>query len=355
MKSKLLLFPSFLLLILLLFSGFSDSEKQLLHADEGNILNFEYTNFDGGLQYMNDHDTALFPFVNKSGHDITILRIVSKNKYDSSPYKLIYPESRFTIKDKQRDTIFFVRENNGDIKDGRYDHAWVIDFAGIEKKQYLNIFCELRHNNGALDAENIVLPTVPRGENILFERVVTNTGYDTVEIRPLYEWNDNCLTPLETDPIRIAPGQSETLHFELETERLFKNYSQWVYIDANSEEHEWVAFNYSGTLISDCDPTIDFDSTALTLNICQGDPAEYEFWFTNNGTAPLVISMVKTSCGCLVPSYYPKEPVPPGARNVIKIRYDTSRVGPISKTATVTTNVSDYPVVLRVLGSVSAL
>ena len=44
-----------------------------------------------------------------------------------------------------------------------------------------------------------------------------------------------------------------------------------------------------------------------------------EFTFTNDGTAPLVVTRVITSCSCLKASF-PKRPVPPGGQGVIRIR-----------------------------------
>lgn len=50
---------------------------------------------------------------------------------------------------------------------------------------------------------------------------------------------------------------------------------------------------------------------------------------------------------------YSREPVLPGERNVIKVRYDTKRIGPINKSITVYTNVGEMPVILRVKGMVN--
>lgn len=63
-----------------------------------------------------------------------------------------------------------------------------------------------------------------------------------------------------------------------------------------------------------------------------------EFVVTNNGNKPLIISNAQGSCGCTVPSF-PKEPIAPGAKAVIGVRYDTSREGAINKSITLTTNV----------------
>lgn len=77
-----------------------------------------------------------------------------------------------------------------------------------------------------------------------------------------------------------------------------------------------------------------------------------EFKFTNVGKEPLIISDVKSSCGCLVPEW-PKEPIKPGASSKIKARYDTQRVGNFEKTLTVNSNDSNRPsLVLKIKGKV---
>jgi len=59
--------------------------------------------------------------------------------------------------------------------------------------------------------------------------------------------------------------------------------------------------------------------------------------FENTGTEPLVIKNARGSCGCTVP-IWPKEPILPGETEFLEIRYATNRVGPFSKTVTLTTN-----------------
>ncbi len=78
-----------------------------------------------------------------------------------------------------------------------------------------------------------------------------------------------------------------------------------------------------------------------------------EFVFTNNGNKPLIITNCAGSCGCTVPTW-PKEPIAPGAKAVIGVKYATDRVGPISKTVTVTSNASETPKVLSIKGTVLA-
>lgn len=63
------------------------------------------------------------------------------------------------------------------------------------------------------------------------------------------------------------------------------------------------------------------------------------FEFTNIGTAPLIIHQAIASCGCTVPQY-PKEPIMPGKKGIIKVTYNgTGRYpGPMHKSVTLRTN-----------------
>ena len=75
------------------------------------------------------------------------------------------------------------------------------------------------------------------------------------------------------------------------------------------------------------------------------------FEFTNTGDAPLVISNVKSTCGCTVPKK-PKGPIMPGESGEIEVKYDTKRVNPIRKTITVFSNADTPTVALKIKGLV---
>ncbi len=89
-------------------------------------------------------------------------------------------------------------------------------------------------------------------------------------------------------------------------------------------------------------------------NIAYNSDGNREFVFTNNGNKPLIITNAQGSCGCTVPTY-PREPIAPGAKGVIGVKYDTSRAGqPFSKTITLTTNAVTPTKVLTIKGAVLA-
>ena len=100
-------------------------------------------------------------------------------------------------------------------------------------------------------------------------------------------------------------------------------------------------------------PEIEFVKTVHDYGtIFQGGNGECEFEFKNVGKEPLVLSNVSSSCGCTVPSW-PRDPVMPGKTAVIKVKYNTDRVGGINKTVTVSSNAEqNQTVVLRIQGHV---
>lgn len=99
-------------------------------------------------------------------------------------------------------------------------------------------------------------------------------------------------------------------------------------------------------------PEIYFEKTVHDYGELKKDSdGSCEFTFKNTGKEPLILSNVKSSCGCTVPTW-PKEPVLPGGSEVIKVVYDTKNVGVISKTVTVTSNAKTNPVVLNIKGNV---
>lgn len=76
------------------------------------------------------------------------------------------------------------------------------------------------------------------------------------------------------------------------------------------------------------------------------------FDFKNTGNAPLIISRAQGSCGCTVPEW-PKEPIAPGAKGTITVKYDTKRPGPINKSVTITSNAINEPTkIIRIKGTV---
>ncbi len=85
--------------------------------------------------------------------------------------------------------------------------------------------------------------------------------------------------------------------------------------------------------------------------ITKGSDGIRVFEFTNTGKAPLIISDVRSSCGCTIPKK-PEDPIMPGKTGEIQVKYDTNRVGPIRKAITVISNADTPTKVLKIKGEV---
>ena len=99
--------------------------------------------------------------------------------------------------------------------------------------------------------------------------------------------------------------------------------------------------------------TITFTQTQHDFGtLQQNQKAECNFSFSNPGKEPLLIQNVISSCGCTVPGW-PKQPIKPGGKGKISIKYDTAYPEAFSKSITVYYNGKNSPVHLKIKGSVN--
>lgn len=99
-------------------------------------------------------------------------------------------------------------------------------------------------------------------------------------------------------------------------------------------------------------PEIVFETVVVDYGTIEyNSNGDREFKFKNTGKEPLIITSATGSCGCTVPTP-PKDPVKPGETAVIKVHYDTKRVGNFEKTITVVSNAKNTPIVLKIKGTV---
>ncbi|MCK5678920.1 MAG: DUF1573 domain-containing protein [Flavobacteriaceae bacterium] len=113
----------------------------------------------------------------------------------------------------------------------------------------------------------------------------------------------------------------------------------------NAQTEEEIKKDYTGPVFEFENEIIDYGEIALNSD------GNRVFIFKNIGKSPLIITTVRGSCGCTVPTK-PEEPIMPGETGEIKVRYATNRVGPFSKTITITSNAFDATKILRVKGRV---
>lgn len=101
----------------------------------------------------------------------------------------------------------------------------------------------------------------------------------------------------------------------------------------------------TGSKIAFLESSFDFG------DIIQGDKVEHIFEFENIGNEPLIISDVRTTCGCTVPEW-PREPIAPGVKTSIKVVFNSSgKMGIQNKVITVMSNAVNNPALEKICES----
>ena len=81
--------------------------------------------------------------------------------------------------------------------------------------------------------------------------------------------------------------------------------------------------------------------------VVEGEVVTHVYHFENVGKQPLVISNARSTCGCTVPDW-PKDPIAPGEKGEIEVRFNTSgKRNTQRKPVTITANT--YPATTQVM------
>jgi hypothetical protein len=81
--------------------------------------------------------------------------------------------------------------------------------------------------------------------------------------------------------------------------------------------------------------------------LMNGTPVETVFKYTNTGNSMLVVSNIKSTCGCTVPKDYTKE-VAPGETGQFTVNFNGKGNGKVSKSLTITANTEKGTEVVKI-------
>ena len=113
-----------------------------------------------------------------------------------------------------------------------------------------------------------------------------------------------------------------------------------------------VADPEDGVLVGEPAPEITFEEELFDFGeIPFGIPVTHKFLFTNTGTAPLLISQAKPSCGCTDPDWT-RDEIAPGGKGFIQATFNGNADGDFEKSITVISNSVPPNVVVRFKGHV---
>lgn len=96
-------------------------------------------------------------------------------------------------------------------------------------------------------------------------------------------------------------------------------------------------------------PVIKFDKAEHDFGEIEANQnVETVFNYTNTGDTPLVITDIKSSCGCTIPQDWTKEPLNPGESGHFTVLFNGSGANKVSKTITVTANTESGKETVRI-------
>ena len=117
----------------------------------------------------------------------------------------------------------------------------------------------------------------------------------------------------------------------------------------NNTNSNLVANNTNGKY-----PVMTFDRKVHDFgNIIDGQAQETVFNYTNTGDAPLVISEIKSTCGCTVPQDWSRAPLLPGESSKFTVKFNGKGINQTSKTVTIKANTKSGTESVRISAFIS--
>ena len=120
-------------------------------------------------------------------------------------------------------------------------------------------------------------------------------------------------------------------------------------VTTNNINSNLVANNSNGKY-----PVMTFDRKVHDFgNIIDGQAQETVFNYTNTGDAPLVISEIKSTCGCTVPQDWSRAPLLPGESSKFTVKFNGKGINKTSKTVTIKANTKSGTESVRISAFIS--
>lgn len=333
--------------LLFFILGFCCANLEAQFAPDSNvIMTFKNTSYDFGEIVQGTEIEKDFPFTNTGKSPLIIydiksgVTLASFNREPIAPGKsgivhvLYSSEGRMGIQDKS----LMIESNNRDGIILLYMKGNVIA-PPVDPNAAVMTFDSLIFNFGE----------IMQGKNVVHDFHFKNTGKSPLIIEYV-----SCPGPMQPNYSRepVAPGKSGIITLLYSTESKVGQQHRTVTVHSNNGNGD-IVLALNGTVILPA-PAMKFDSTSYSFGkVKRGERVDLELHFINAGKEPLIIMNCTTTCGCDVASA-PREPIPPGGSGVVKYTLDTTaRMGPQSKSITITYN-TDHVQVITINGEIIA-
>ena len=188
--------------------------------------------------------------------------------------------------------------------------------------------------------------TVKYNSNPIRILTVNNKGDEPLIIKRI-RVSGGGLAPASYPKEPIIPQEKGEIKVRYNTKKIGV-FNKTMMVETNTGTH---IIKVKGTVLDSLLPKIEAETNIVNYDTITENSNPYRYFtFKNTGNAPLRILNVKSSGGCMV--NYSKEPIEPNETGVIKIRYNTKRLGSFNRQVTVITNAEKNPYMFLVKGFV---
>ena len=199
-------------------------------------------------------------------------------------------------------------------------------------------------------ADNHDFGTIAEGEIVTHNFEIQNTGKAELKISQVHA-SCGC-TAAAPEKMNLKPDEKTIVKVEFNSENRLGPQEKYVHISSNDPVNPQYKLTFTGVVVDKSTLiTKDGKTPKLKLNLSQydfgsveeGKVVETKISFKNEGKAPLIISDVKTSCGCAA-ALLSSKLLQPGESGIIKIELDTAnREGKLTRTVTLYSNDPKQP------------
>lgn len=191
--------------------------------------------------------------------------------------------------------------------------------------------------------------TIVEGQIVKHKYEITNKGAAELKISNV---RASCgCTAAKPDKMNLKPGEKTFVLVEFDSENRLGPQEKYVYVSSNDPVDPEFKLSFTGVIVDKNAASKNGRNPKLTLlkssydfgNVEEGKIVDVKIGFKNEGESVLVISDVKTSCGCTAVLLSSKS-LKPGESGSMRIELDTAnREGKLTRTVTFYSNDPQKP------------
>jgi hypothetical protein len=204
------------------------------------------------------------------------------------------------------------------------------------------IFAQLIQPKLVLQQKEYDFGDIKQGDIVTHTFVLSNSGGDLLKISNV-QASCGC-TAAAPEKNELGPGESTNLTVKFNSAGRKGVQTKTVKISSNDPQNPEMVITIRSNVVlpsetSTGDPVIYVTETQHDFGkVNEGDKVDYTFKFVNKGSSNLIISDIKTSCGCTA-ALLSADNLEPGQEGTIKVELDTkNRSGKMSRTVTIKSN-----------------